>query len=312
MAAFVVGGLALAALVPVERRRRAPMLRLSLFASRQFDAINATTVLFYGALTAAGYLTVIEFELKLGYTASQAGAALIPATAVFLVLAPLSGALVSRIGPRWPMVAGILLVGVSLVWLAQLHRDSGYLTAVLPPALVRGAGLGLAVTPLTAAVLAAVGDSDLGEASGVNDAAARVGGVIAIALVPVLIGVGAGGSLAASLTHGYRPAMLVDRRVSASPLRSSAGSSSRTSGQTLRAWCRPRPTAAVRSPSSTQRRPKPRRDRVEPTEVMHEQQSSRRWSWPTSSSRTTSSVRGASTPTSSAAGPSSRARGTTR
>jgi MFS family permease len=184
------------------------MLRLSLFASRQFDAINVATVLFYGALTAAGYLVVVELELKLGYTATQAGAALIPVTAVFLVLAPFSGALVSRFGPRWPMVAGILLVGVSQLWLAQLHPGSSYISAILPAALVRGLGLGLAVAPLTAAVLAAVGDADLGEASAINDAAARVGGVIAIALVPVLIGVGAGSTLSESLTKGYRPAMI--------------------------------------------------------------------------------------------------------
>jgi EmrB/QacA subfamily drug resistance transporter len=207
--AFAVGGLSLVALVPAERRRRAPMLKLSLFASRQFDAINVTTVLFYGALTAASYLLIIELELKLGYTATQAGAALIPVTVVFLVLAPLSGALVSRVGPRWPMAVGIMLVAGSQVWLAQLHHDSRYWGAILPAALVRGAGLGLVVTPLTAAVLAAVGDADLGEASAINDAAARIGGVIAVALVPVLIGVGAGTSLTEALTNGYEPAMIV-------------------------------------------------------------------------------------------------------
>jgi EmrB/QacA subfamily drug resistance transporter len=207
--AFVVGGLSLVALVPVERRRRSPMLRLSLFKSRQFDAINAATVLFYGALSAAGYLIVIQLELQLGYTATQAGAALIPSTVIFLFLAPSSGVLVARIGPRWLMVAGILLVAVSQVWLAEVGPGSGYLATILPASLVRGAGLGLAVTPLTAAVLAAVGDADLGEASAINDAASRVGGVIAIALVPLLIGVSAGGTLADSLTNGYEPAMLV-------------------------------------------------------------------------------------------------------
>jgi EmrB/QacA subfamily drug resistance transporter len=156
--AFAVGGLSLVALVPAERRRRSPMLNVSLFASRQFDAINVATVLFYGALTGAGYLIVIELELKLGYTATQAGAALIPVTVVFLVLAPLSGVLASRIGPRWPMVAGMLLVAGSQAWLAQLHVGSSYWGAIFPAALVRGAGLGLSVTPLTAAVLAAVSD----------------------------------------------------------------------------------------------------------------------------------------------------------
>jgi hypothetical protein len=106
------------------------------------------------------------------------------------------------------MVAGILLVAVSQVWLARLHPGSDYVSSVLPAALVRGVGLGLAVTPLTAAVLAAVGDADLGEASAINDAASRVGGVIAIALVPVLIGVTAGSSLAEALAAGYEPAMV--------------------------------------------------------------------------------------------------------
>jgi len=207
--ALAVGVGCLVALVPTERRRRAPMLRLSLFASRQFDAINLVTILLYGALAAAGYLFVIEAELKLGYSASQAGAALIPQSLVFLTLSLFGGSLVARIGPRWLMVAGIVLVAVSQVWLAQVQPGSSYLGTILPAALLRGLGLGLTVTPLTAAVLAAVGDADLGEASAINDAAARVGAVVAVAVVPVLIGVGASSTLADSLTDGYQPAMLV-------------------------------------------------------------------------------------------------------
>src|SRR3954470_13281027 len=107
------------------------------------------------------------------------------------------------------MAAVILLFGASQIWLAQLHPGSTYVGAILPAALVRGVGLGLAVTPLTAAVLAAVEDADLGEASAINDAAARVGGVIAIALVPVLLGVGAASTLADSLADGYGRAMVV-------------------------------------------------------------------------------------------------------
>lgn len=205
VAAAVVGVACLAALAPAERRRAAPMLRLGLFRSRQFDAINITTVLFYGALSAAGYLVVVQCQLGLGYSATQAGAALIPESVVFAVLAPFSGRLVARAGPRWLMVAGMLAVAGGLVWLARARAGDAYSTAILPGALLWGLGIGLAVTPLTAAVLAAVGDADLGEASAVNDAASRVGGVIAIALVPALIG---GGSLAAALADGYQTAML--------------------------------------------------------------------------------------------------------
>ena len=106
----LVGLAALVALVPVERRRRQPMLRTALFRSRTFDAINVATLIFYGALAAAGYLVVLQCELRLGYSATAAGAALIPESAVFLIVSPLVGGLVARIGTRWPMAAGILLV----------------------------------------------------------------------------------------------------------------------------------------------------------------------------------------------------------
>ncbi|MET0818081.1 MAG: MFS transporter, partial [Solirubrobacteraceae bacterium] len=206
--AAVVGVLALVALAPVERRVRAPMLRLSLFASRQFDAINGTTVLFYGAVSAAGYLIVLQCQLQLGYSPAESGAALIPQSAVFLLVAPLSGALVARVGPRWLMVAGIAAVAAAFAWLSAAGPGSGYVDAILPGVLLYGLGLGLAVTPLTAAVLAAVADPDLGEAAAINDAAARVGALVAVALVPALIGATGGSSLEHALADGYQPAML--------------------------------------------------------------------------------------------------------
>jgi Na+/melibiose symporter-like transporter len=208
--AFAVIGLgSLVALVPVERRRVAPMLRLSLFVSRQFDAINVSTVLFYGALAAANYLLVLQCELQMGYSASAAGAILIPESVVFLVLSPFTGALVARTGPRWLMVAGMALVAVAFFWLSAAHHGDSYVGAVLPGVLLWGVGVGLLVTPLTAAVLAAVNDTDLGEASAINDAAARVGAVIVIALVPLLIGATGNTSLGAALLHGYQPGMIV-------------------------------------------------------------------------------------------------------
>jgi hypothetical protein len=166
-----------------------------------------TTVFFYGALAAAGYLLILQCELRLGYSAAQAGAALIPESAVFLVIAPVSGALVARLGVRWLMVAGILVVAAAFLWLSQARPGDAYVEAILPGALLWGLGIGLAVTPLTAAVLAAVDDVDLGEASAVNDAASRVGGLVAIAVVPALIGA-TGASLARALVDGYEPAMI--------------------------------------------------------------------------------------------------------
>ena len=209
LSAGLVGVVGLVALVLVERRQSAPMLRLSLFGSRQFDAINVVTLLLYGAIYAASYLVILQFELRLGYSAAQAGAALIPESAVFLAVSPVSGFLVARIGPRWMMVAGILALAAGFVWLSAAHPGEPYAVAILPGVLLWGLGTGICVTPLTSAVLAAVGDVDLGEAAAVNDAASRVGGVVVVALVPALIGATGGLGIARALVHGYRPAMIV-------------------------------------------------------------------------------------------------------
>jgi EmrB/QacA subfamily drug resistance transporter len=205
----LIGLACLAVLVPVEQRQRHPMLQTSLFRSRPFNAINAATVLFYGSLSAASYLVVIQLELRLGYSATEAGAALIPESAVFLIVSPLVGGLVARVGTRWPMAAGILIVAAGFAWLSTAGPGDTYVRVILPGAILWGLGIGLAVAPLTAGVLAAVDDSDLGEASAINDAASRVGGVVLIALVPLLLATGGATSLAEPLAARYQLAMLV-------------------------------------------------------------------------------------------------------
>jgi len=251
--AGVLGVLCLVALVLVERRLKRPMLRTSLFTSRPFDAINVATVLFYGAIAAASYLVVLLCQLRLGYTATEAGAALIPESAVFLVVSPLAGALVARIGTRWPMAAGILLVAIGFVWLAAAQPGQPYVQAILPGAILWGLGLGLAVAPLTAGVLAAVPDGDLGEASAINDAASRVGGVVLVALVPALLGAGGAPGLAQPLAANYQSAMLVmaGLTVAAAALTALLVPSRRSTGQhavpnpRLHTCAAPEPAAAV-------------------------------------------------------------------
>ncbi|HVI37951.1 MAG TPA: DHA2 family efflux MFS transporter permease subunit [Gaiellales bacterium] len=209
-----VGVICLVVLVPVEQRQAAPMLRVALFRIRQFVAINAATILFYGALSAASYLVVLQCQLRLGYSATEAGAALIPESVVFLLVSPVVGGLVARVGTRWPMTIGILIVAGGFAWLSAAQPGQSYVEAILPGALLWGLGIGLAVTPLTAGVLAAVDDADLGEASAINDAASRVGGVVLIALVPALLGVGASNDLTTPLANNFRTAMLVMAAVS--------------------------------------------------------------------------------------------------
>ena len=205
----VVGVVCLVALVPVERRQRQPIVALALFRIRQFSAINAATLLFYGALAAASYLVVLQCELQLGYSATAAGAALIPESVVFLLVSPLVGGLVARVGIRWPMAAGILLTAAAFAWLSAARVGEPYAQAILPGAILWGLGIGVAVAPLTAGVLAAVEDTDLGAASAINDASSRVGGVVMVALVPALLGAGDARSLAAPLAAHYQTAMLV-------------------------------------------------------------------------------------------------------
>ena len=205
----LLGLACLAALVPVERRRRLPMLRTALFRSRQFDAINLATLLLYGALTAASYLVVLQCELRLGYTAAAAGAALIPESAVFLLVSPLVGGIVAKVGTRGPMTTGILIVAAGLCWLSTARPGEEYAQSILPGALLLGLGIGLTVAPLTASVLAAVEDADLGEAAAINDAASRVGGVVMVALVPALLRAGDSHTLTQPLATGFQTAMLV-------------------------------------------------------------------------------------------------------
>ena len=252
VSAGVLGLACLAALVPVEQHRRRPMLRTSLFRSRPFNAINAATVLLYGALAAASYLLVLQCELQLGYSATEAGAALIPESAVFLIVSPLVGGLVARVGTRWPMTAGIVLVAAGFGWLSAARPGDTYVQAILPGAILWGLGIGLTVAPLTAGVLAAVDDSDLGEASAINDAASRVGGVILVALVPALLGAGGAAGLARPLAANYQFAMLVLAGLSlaAAALAALFVPSSRATGQhpapgpRLHACAVPEPAAA--------------------------------------------------------------------
>jgi len=116
--------------------------------------------------------------------------------------------IIARVGIRWPMAAGILLTAGAFCWLSAARVGESYAQAILPGAVLWGLGIGVAVAPLTAGVLAAVEDTDLGAASAINDASSRVGGVVMVALVPALLGAGDTHSLAVPLAAHYQTAML--------------------------------------------------------------------------------------------------------
>ena len=184
----VIGAAALVAFPFVEMRVRSPLVPLGIFRSRQFSGANATTFVVYAALSVALFLVVVEMQTVLGYSALQAGTATLPITVLMLVLSPRAGRLSQRIGPRIPMTIGPLVVAGGLVLLAGIGPDTTYFTGILPGLVVFGLGLSLTVAPLTAAVMGSVAENHVGVGSGVNNAVARVAGLLAVAVLPALAG----------------------------------------------------------------------------------------------------------------------------
>jgi EmrB/QacA subfamily drug resistance transporter len=186
----LVGGVAgLAGFVWRERSARAPMLPLGIFASRLFSATNAVTFAVYGALGGLFLFLVLALQVVAGFSPLAAGCALIPVTLLLLLLSSRMGALATRIGPRLPMTVGPLLAAAAAVLLAwRVDRDTTFVVDVLPAVTLFGLGMSFTVAPLTATVLAAAPDRHAGIASGVNNAVARVAGLLAVAALPLLVG----------------------------------------------------------------------------------------------------------------------------
>jgi EmrB/QacA subfamily drug resistance transporter len=205
-----IGGIAALALFFVGERRSAnPMLPLEIFRSRQFSAANAVTFVVYAALGGVFFLLVSFLQISLGYTPIEAGAASLPVTALMLLLSARAGALAQRIGARAPLTVGPLVIALGLLWMTQIEPGDSYVTAILPPIVVFGLGLTLVVAPVTATVLAAADARHSGIASGVNNAVARVAGLLAVAVLPLIAGL-TGNSFydPAKMTHGFHVAMV--------------------------------------------------------------------------------------------------------
>lgn len=207
--AGVVGVVALVLFVMVERSSPEPMLPLGLFADRQFSAANVVTFVVYGALSGVFFLLVAFLQISLGYSPLAAGAASLPITALMLLLSARSGALAQRIGPRIPLTLGPIITAAGMLLMTQINPGDSYLTGVLPAVVVFGAGLTLVVSPVTATVLASADERHSGIASGVNNAVARVAGLLAVAVLPLIAGLtGVRFYQKATMTHGFHLAML--------------------------------------------------------------------------------------------------------
>ncbi|WP_382465562.1 MFS transporter [Streptomyces noursei] len=186
----VAGVLLGAVFLRVERRRPDPMLPPKIFANRQFSAVNAVTVCVYAAFGGFFFLAVLQLQVVAGYSALQAGTALLPTTVLMLLLSARSGELGQRIGPRIPLTVGPVLCALGMLLMTRVGPGASYVVDVLPGLVVLGAGMVTLVAPLTATVLASVDVDRAGLASGINNAAARAAGLVAVAALPLLAGMG--------------------------------------------------------------------------------------------------------------------------
>ena len=203
LAAFVAGAALLGAFVAYELRTPLPMLPLRLFRLRNFSVTNIETLSVYGGLSAlTTFLTLYLIEFA-GFSALHAGISLLPVTIVMFFLSPRTGRLSMQYGPRLFMALGPIVAGVAVVAYTRLPQDVNYWVDILPALLVFALGLSMTVAPLTTTVLADAGPGDAGVASGVNNAVARIAGLLAIAILGILAA-GGGDHLT---VHGFHVTM---------------------------------------------------------------------------------------------------------
>jgi EmrB/QacA subfamily drug resistance transporter len=206
VAGGIAGGAVLLGLfVLYEVRTPMPMLPLHLFRLRNFSVTNVETLAVYGGLSGLSLFLTLFLEEFGGYTAFRAGVALLPITVVMFFLSPRTGKLAMRHGPRLFMSVGPLIAGAAVLAYARFPEQPNYWIDLLPALLVFAVGLSLTVAPLTTTVLADADANDAGIASGVNNAVARIGGLLAVAV----LGIAASGGGRHLTAHGFHLTMLI-------------------------------------------------------------------------------------------------------
>ena len=184
---LVVGGLAFVGFIVYERRVADPMLELELFTRRNFAVGNIETFAMYAGIAILFFFLVIFLQEVAGYSALESGLASLPVTVMIFALSRRFGSLADRLGPRLFMGGGPLVSAAGLLLLLRTGVETSYVTDVLPAMLVFGLGLALTVSPLVATVLADADERDAGIASAINNAIARVAGLIGVSVVGVVV-----------------------------------------------------------------------------------------------------------------------------
>ena len=187
LTALAVGIAALVAFIVVEMRVHNPMLPPGLFSSRTFTLANLLTFFLYAALAEAMFMIPLELIQVRGYSATAAGAALLPFPIIMFVLSRWSGGLVARIGSRVPLTVGPIVTGIGFALCVRVAGHAPFVSTFLPAIIVVGLGMAIAVAPLTTTVMDSVSGDHSGTASGINNAVARIAGLVAIAVFGVIV-----------------------------------------------------------------------------------------------------------------------------
>jgi len=199
---FTVGALCLTSFIYHESKTKYPMLPLNLFSVRNFSAGNIATFFIYSALSLQGFILVIFLQQVAGYTATLAGLVSLPVTILMLLLSSKFGALAGSYGPRLFMTLGPIISSMGVFYMLNVQIPVNYWVQLLPGIILFGVGLSITVAPLTSAVLGSIKTSQAGIGSAINNAIARIAGLLAVAIV----GLFAGTSLD---LEGYRAGIII-------------------------------------------------------------------------------------------------------
>jgi EmrB/QacA subfamily drug resistance transporter len=210
---FAVGAVAMAVFVLLELRQRLPMLDLSLFRDATFAGANAVMLLVGVAMFGIFFFNSLMFQRIIGWSAIQTGAIFLPMTVLIMFIAPAAGKFSDRIGSRWLMACGMVLLTGSLLDFAQLERTSNFWD-VLPALILGGVGMGLVMTPTTAAAMGSVAVDKAGVGSAVINSMRQVGGSLGIAVMGAVVATQVhthtpGPQFAEEFTRGYHDALYV-------------------------------------------------------------------------------------------------------
>ena len=209
LGSFAVAIVSLAAFLTIERRRRAPMLDLTLFRSGTYAGANLAMLLVALAMFGVFFFVSLYMQNVLGYSAVQAGAAFLPMTVLIILVAPVAGKLSDRYGSRWLMSIGMVLLSAQLVYFSQLGVDATFWN-LLPALLVGGLGMAMTMTPTAAAAVLAVPVEKSGVGSAVLNAMRQVGGSVGIALMGAIVAhEAAGRTPIEGFMAGFERALLV-------------------------------------------------------------------------------------------------------